>query len=193
MRLTPRPGRHDPTRNPDGTAAVVLHAYSPAVLPRPDDWPAAASVTGYWFLDANSTLPDDVEKFLADGPAPIFAGFGSMTGVDPVQTATAVVEAAAIADARLILGAGWGGLDADAATAAAGRPASICAWSTTWTTGACSRGFRRWSITAAPAPPAQRSPPADHRWSARLLPISRSGPGSRTSAESRPTRCRSDR
>jgi sterol 3beta-glucosyltransferase len=121
LRLKPRPGRHDPTRNPDGTAAVVLHAYSPAVLPRPDDWPAAALVTGYWFLDDNSTLPADVQQFLADGPAPVFAGFGSMTGLDPVQTATAVVDAAAIAEERLILATGWGGLDTEAAKAAAGR------------------------------------------------------------------------
>jgi len=44
-----------------------------------------------------------------------------MTGLDPVQTATAVVDAAAIAEARLILATGWGGLDAEAAKAAAGR------------------------------------------------------------------------
>jgi sterol 3beta-glucosyltransferase len=121
LQLPRRRGRHDPTVNPDGTPATVLHAYSPAVLPRPDDWPATASVTGYWFLDTNAALPDGVESFLAAGPAPIFAGFGSMTGVDPAQTAIAVVEAAAIADTRLILSAGWGGLDADAATAAAAR------------------------------------------------------------------------
>ena len=121
LQLPRRRGRHDPTLNPDGTPAAVLHAYSPAVLPRPDDWPTTAAVTGYWFLDTNTPLPDDVETFLAAGPAPIFAGFGSMTGVDPAQTATAVVEAAALAETRLVLGAGWGGLDADAATAAAAK------------------------------------------------------------------------
>jgi sterol 3beta-glucosyltransferase len=66
-------------------------------------------VTGYWFLDDNSALPADVQQFLADGPAPVFAGFGSMTGLDPVQAATVVVDAAAIAEARLILATGWGG------------------------------------------------------------------------------------
>ena len=37
--LPRRRDRHDPTRRPDGSPAPVLHAISPAVLPRPADWP----------------------------------------------------------------------------------------------------------------------------------------------------------
>ncbi|MFC8800946.1 glycosyltransferase, partial [Promicromonospora sp. NPDC057138] len=117
--LPTRPGRHDPTMRPDGGPAPVLHAYSPSVLPRPADWPAGAEVTGYWFLPPEPSLPADVEQFLADGPAPLFAGFGSMSGPDAQSRTRAVIEAAALTGNRLVLATGWGGLDAGAATAAA--------------------------------------------------------------------------
>ena len=117
--LSPRPGRHDPTVRPDGAPALVLHAYSPAVLPRPDDWPVRAEVTGYWSLPPEPRLPVDVERFLAAGPAPLFAGFGSMSGLDPQARTRAVVEAAALTGHRLVLATAWGGLDAEAAKAAA--------------------------------------------------------------------------
>lgn len=94
--LPSRPGRHDPTVRPDGAPAPVLHAYSPAVLPQPEDWPAGAEVTGYWFLPPEPRLPDDVEQFLTDGPAPLFAGFGSMSGLTPQTSTRAVVEAVAL-------------------------------------------------------------------------------------------------
>ena len=117
--LPTRPGRHDPTLRPDGGKALVLHAYSPAVLPQPEDWPAGAEVTGYWFLPPEPQLPAAVEQFLADGAAPLFAGFGSMSGLAPQASTRAVVEAAARTRHRLVLATAWGGLDAETARAAA--------------------------------------------------------------------------
>lgn len=117
--LHSRPGRHDPTVRPDGHAAPVLHAHSAAVLPRPKDWPAGAEVTGYWFLPPEPRLPDDVERFLADGSAPLFAGFGSMSGQAPQASTRAVVEAAALTRHRLVIATAWGGLDAETARATA--------------------------------------------------------------------------
>ncbi|MFC4630924.1 glycosyltransferase [Promicromonospora alba] len=117
--LSPRRGRHDPKLRPDGGPAPVLHAHSPAVLARPEDWPAGAEVTGYWFLPPEPGLPDAVEQFLAAGPAPLFAGFGSMSGLAPETSTRAVVEAAALTGHRLVMATAWGGLDAEAARAAA--------------------------------------------------------------------------
>ncbi|GHH73384.1 glycosyltransferase [Promicromonospora soli] len=117
--LSPRPGRHDPAVRPDGGPATVLHAHSPSVLPQPADWPAGAEVTGYWFLPPEPRLPADVERFLADGPAPLFAGFGSMSGLAPQSSTRAVVEAAALTGNRLVMATAWGGLDAETADAAA--------------------------------------------------------------------------
>lgn len=117
--LATRPGRHDPLVRPDGGPAPVVHAYSPSVLPRPEDWPPTSEVTGYWLLPTEPRLPADVERFLADGPAPLFAGFGSMSGSSPQALTRAVVEAAALTANRLVLATAWGGLDAETANAAA--------------------------------------------------------------------------
>jgi sterol 3beta-glucosyltransferase len=66
----------------------LLHAYSPAVVPRPPDWPAHVTVTG-WLLPepSHEPLPDHVEHFLQDGPPPIYIGFGSMPIPEPEETA----------------------------------------------------------------------------------------------------------
>src|SRR5690625_776932 len=119
--LPRRRGRHDPRQRPDGVQAPVLHAFSPSVLPRPTDWPATAQVTGYWFPDDDVPLPPQVEHFIAAGEAPVFAGFGSVSGLDPRAVAELDVAAAARTERRLVLGPGWGGLDGDVAQTAAAR------------------------------------------------------------------------
>ena len=62
-----------------------LHLASPAIFPRPTDWPECAEVTGFCFLDALPTWkpPARLAEFLAEGPPPIYIGFGSMTGMAP--------------------------------------------------------------------------------------------------------------
>lgn len=119
--LPRRRGRHDPRRRPDGGPAPVLHAFSPAAVPPPSDWPPGAKVTGYWFPGHAGTLPLEVEEFLDAGEAPVFAGFGSMSGLDPRAVTEIVIEAAARAGRRLVLAPGWGGLDGEVARAAAAR------------------------------------------------------------------------
>jgi UDP:flavonoid glycosyltransferase YjiC (YdhE family) len=61
---------------------AVLYGYSPAVLPKPTDWPASIDVTGYWFLDqpAGWQPPAALVDFLQAGPPPVYIGFGSMAG-----------------------------------------------------------------------------------------------------------------
>ncbi|MDA3643941.1 glycosyltransferase [Saccharopolyspora indica] len=114
LQLPPRPGRHDPLRRPDGGPAPVLHAFSPAVLPTPADWPDSAVTTGYWNLpSAAEPLPVAVEEFLAQGAPPVYAGFGSMSGLDPARTGAVVLAAARRAGRRLVAGTGWGGMRID--------------------------------------------------------------------------------
>ena len=85
----------------------VLHLISPQVLPRPADWKASASLTGFCFLESRSAegailptpySPDrDLADFLQNGPAPFYAGFGSMICREPEALAALVVEAAQLA------------------------------------------------------------------------------------------------
>jgi sterol 3beta-glucosyltransferase len=96
----------------------MLYGYSPSVLPRPRDWPPQHHVTGYWFLDR----PDDwrppaaLVDFLADGPPPIYVGFGSMAPADAERLTALALDALARADQRAVLLAGWAGLGRAAAS-----------------------------------------------------------------------------
>ncbi|CAM2842385.1 glycosyltransferase [Saccharomonospora xinjiangensis] len=117
--LPRRRGRHNPLRAPDGAPVPVLHAVSRHVLPPPADWPATASMTGYWFhhdptastaTAEKRALPPELEDFLAAGEPPVFVGFGSMSGADPAATTATVIGAARRVGVRVVLATGWGGL-----------------------------------------------------------------------------------
>ncbi|NPV68394.1 MAG: glycosyltransferase family 1 protein [Anaerolineae bacterium] len=91
---------------------LTLIGCSPQVIPHPADWPNHAHMTGFWLTDegAGWTPPDDLTAFLADGPPPVYVGFGSMISRD-MDTVTAIVlEALARAGQRAVLLGGWGGL-----------------------------------------------------------------------------------
>ena len=87
----------------------VLYGYSPAVVPRPADWPPWVEVTGYWFTPPTPgwTPPAEVEDFLAAGEAPVVVGFGSMRPRDPARLAETVLAALGRTRRRAIVQAGW--------------------------------------------------------------------------------------
>jgi UDP:flavonoid glycosyltransferase YjiC (YdhE family) len=81
-------------RNATWPPFPIIHAYSPAVVPRPTDWPDHVTVTGWLLPDASTDpLPDHVEAFLAAGDPPIYIGFGSMPIPDPDATARLLLTA----------------------------------------------------------------------------------------------------
>ncbi len=89
----------------------VFHGFSPAVVPRPADWPDRYQVTGYWWPQppAAWSPPPELEEFLASGPPPVFFGFGSLT---PAETGDLIELAAAAgrqAGVRLVIQAGQTG------------------------------------------------------------------------------------
>jgi UDP:flavonoid glycosyltransferase YjiC (YdhE family) len=90
----------------------VVYGYSALVSPAPPDWPARATVTGYWFLeeDAGWPPPGTLMAFLAAGPPPVYIGFGSMSNRAPEKTLGLILEAVSQAGVRAIIGAGWGKL-----------------------------------------------------------------------------------
>lgn len=106
-------------RRPNGDAIPMLHAFSEHVVPHPDDWPAHALTTGYWFLERPGDWqpPTALERFLDDGDPPVYVGFGSLAGRDPEALGALVVAALRMAGARGILAKGWGGLAADCGSA----------------------------------------------------------------------------
>jgi sterol 3beta-glucosyltransferase len=90
-----------------------LHLASPAIFPRPTDWPECAEVTGFCFLDALPTWkpPARLAEFLAEGPPPIYIGFGSMTGMAPAALSALTRKAVEAAKVRAVVGMGWGGIE----------------------------------------------------------------------------------
>lgn len=104
-----------PLRHIRESSVLRLYAYSPQVVPRPDDWPTTHQVTGYWFLPspAGWQPPRDLCRFLEAGEPPVYIGFGSMMSRDPQHMAAIATEALTRTGQRGILAGGWGALDGE--------------------------------------------------------------------------------
>ena len=95
----------------EGWRSERLHliASSPALLPRPADWPASNQLCGFLALPAHEHEPvaPEVEAFLSRGPAPVFMGFGSlmpMAGSDHLaETIATFIDAARQSRQRTII------------------------------------------------------------------------------------------
>src|SRR4051794_18891074 len=89
----------------------ICHGFSPAVVPRPADWPAAVHVTGYWWpaTPPGWRPPDLLVDFLQAGPPPVFVGFGSMTA-DHERLHDVVAAAVGRVGVRAVVQSGWAAL-----------------------------------------------------------------------------------
>ncbi|OUE32004.1 hypothetical protein BFL35_01995 [Clavibacter michiganensis] len=91
-------------------SVATLMAASPALLPRPDDWPERVHQTGAWYDEAPAAAPDEaLGDFLAAGPY-LVASFGSMAKGDASARGRAIVTAARAHGLRVLVLTGWGGL-----------------------------------------------------------------------------------
>ncbi|WP_425528073.1 glycosyltransferase [Yinghuangia seranimata] len=91
----------------------VRYGFSPTIVPRPRDWRPGLDPVGYWWTYDQRRLPDEVEDFLASGPAPAFVGLGSATVPDAARVSAEVVAALRAAGLRGVIQQGWAGLAAD--------------------------------------------------------------------------------
>lgn len=92
-----------------GQRVPVIYPVSPALrphAPRNDD---DIYFTGYWFRDeAPGWQPTGrLAEFLSAGEPPMYIGFGSMPGLGLERTKM-LIDACEAANARVILGKGWG-------------------------------------------------------------------------------------
>lgn len=90
----------------------VLYGFSPAVVSPPSDWPEQIKVTGYWVREGSGEWrpSEALVRFLADGPAPVYVGFGSRPEREPESLAALVLAAVRQVERRAVLLTGWGGL-----------------------------------------------------------------------------------
>ncbi|MGZ9812177.1 glycosyltransferase [Pseudoroseicyclus sp. H15] len=103
---------------PPGAGPIdVIHPISPAVLPRPADWPETARQTGYWRLkdEPGYAPPAEVAEFLEAGPPPVFVGFGSMPSRAPAALGRLIVAALRKAGKRGVIAPGWAALQVEEA------------------------------------------------------------------------------
>ncbi|KAK6512045.1 hypothetical protein TWF481_000943 [Arthrobotrys musiformis] len=95
----------------------VPHTYcwSPALIPKPQDWGEHIKISGFYFLDLanNYTPPEDLAAFLDAGPPPVYIGFGSIVVDDPNALTNMIFEAIRLTGVRALVSKGWGGLGGD--------------------------------------------------------------------------------
>ena len=87
----------------------ICLGYSPAVVPRPDDWPDNADVVGYWWpaVPPGWQPASDVTDFLSAGPPPVFIGFGSMAVGSGERLGPVILDAIRRAGVRAVVQSGW--------------------------------------------------------------------------------------
>ncbi|KAF7167269.1 hypothetical protein CNMCM5623_000631 [Aspergillus felis] len=90
------------------------YLWSPALLPKPVDWLGNVDICGFSMLPAPSSFnpPDDLVKFLEDGPPPIYVGFGSIVVDNPTKLTKIVFEAIVKTGQRALVNKGWGNIGA---------------------------------------------------------------------------------
>lgn len=97
----------------------ILYGYSPLVVPRPGDWRRGLDVTGYWWPPepAEWRPPEELLRFLDNGPAPVFVGFGSLVASPKQAERLSTIVATALAElgVRAIVQAGWANLGVERA------------------------------------------------------------------------------
>lgn len=88
---------------------TLIYGYSPVVVPKPPDWSGNQHISGYWFLNtAKDYQPEQaLLDFLANGPPPVYIGFGSMVDHEREEITQIVINALRETDQRGILLGGW--------------------------------------------------------------------------------------
>lgn len=94
--------------HPHRPRTPILCAWSPAVLPASQDWPARTHVTGYFFApDRPYQPPAELRSFLEEGERPICVSFGSMVNRQQARINQVVEEAIRQTNQRGIVLTGW--------------------------------------------------------------------------------------
>jgi UDP:flavonoid glycosyltransferase YjiC (YdhE family) len=91
------------------------YCWSPALIPKPNDWGNYIDISGFYFLNlaSNYTPPPELSAFLEAGPPPVYIGFGSIVVDDPNAMTKMIFEAVKMTGQRALVSKGWGGLGAD--------------------------------------------------------------------------------
>lgn len=88
--------------------------WSPHLLPSPPDWGDEINTAGFVFPEEQPYDPPvDLVKYLEEGDAPVYVGFGSMTFLDRDRILEAIFSGILRTGRRIIFARGWSGVEAD--------------------------------------------------------------------------------
>ncbi|CAN9376993.1 unnamed protein product [Alternaria alternata] len=72
----------------------MTYCWSPALVPKPFDWPGHIDVCGFFFRDPpRYEPPAEIRNFIESGPPPVYIGFGSIVLEDPQRITAVILEA----------------------------------------------------------------------------------------------------
>jgi UDP:flavonoid glycosyltransferase YjiC (YdhE family) len=87
------------------------YCWSPALVPKPTDWPSYIDVSGFfWREPPDYEPPLELRSFIEGGPPPVYIGFGSIVLDDPERITAAIIEAVTNNGFRAIVSRGWSNL-----------------------------------------------------------------------------------
>jgi vancomycin aglycone glucosyltransferase len=93
------------------TRQTTIVAADPDLAPIGDDVPDQVTATDAWVLRDRAGVDPRIAEFLSRGPAPVYAGFGSMVAARSPDLAADVVAAVRAVGRRLVIAGGWAELD----------------------------------------------------------------------------------
>jgi sterol 3beta-glucosyltransferase len=103
---------YDRLRLWDWLSFILRCCRSSSLIPKPPDWGPYINISGFSFLKTGSNYqpPEDLVKFLKDGPPPVYIGFGSIVIEKPDELTKLIFGAVKRAGVRALVSKGWGGL-----------------------------------------------------------------------------------
>ncbi|KAJ6028447.1 hypothetical protein N7540_004023 [Penicillium herquei] len=100
--MTEGPSLHEALKIP------FTYCWSPALVPKPKDWPGHIDVCGFFFRDPPPYDPSpELQEFLLLGTPPVYIGFGSIVVDDPQKLINTVLAAVRASGARAVISKGW--------------------------------------------------------------------------------------
>ncbi|GFF54671.1 sterol 3-beta-glucosyltransferase UGT80A2 [Aspergillus lentulus] len=107
MDLEPVPSTEGP-RLAETLKIPFTYCWSPALMPKPSDWPSHIDVCGFFFREPPTYAPPpDFAAFLRNGPRAVYIGFGSIVIDDPGKFTATILEAVGAAGTRAVISRGW--------------------------------------------------------------------------------------
>ncbi|EUC43587.1 glycosyltransferase family 1 protein [Bipolaris oryzae ATCC 44560] len=100
-----------PTMGPDlvdWLKLPVTYCWSPALVPKPQDWGPNIDICGFFMREEPVyTPPEELSRFLHAGDVPVYVGFGSIVLENAKRMTEIILEACKKANVRVIISRGW--------------------------------------------------------------------------------------